>query len=210
MTRNLTQVLADWIAGGGREAGEIHIEPLAGGFVVYHRADARRGDLIEYTGAEAAREIAHFDETGGFRPLKTVPNLRHGWKLYLASLPELRRALDYFYPAMLGVWLSQRRGSLVPVPLRDTLARQTGMYAVTRKITDAEAQTVIGRFCRSDGGCLKQILWPIAPGMPVTSLPAEKLRPEAPVGTLPLLCHEACNLLVARVREVVKKSEAPA
>jgi len=41
-------------------------------------------------------------------------------------------------------------------------------------------------------------------GMPITSLPAEKLRPVARADELPLLCHEACNLLVARTREVVK------
>ena len=208
--RNLTQALAEWIAGGGREAGEIHLEPVAGGFVLYHRADASRGDLIEYIGAEAARDLAHFDDAGRFRPLKTAPNLRRGWKLCLASLSELRRALDYFYPAMLGVRLSHQRGCLAPVPLRDTLARQTGMYAVTKNITDAQAQTIIGGFCRTDGGCLKQILWTIAPGVPVTSLPAEKLQPTAPAETLPLLCHEACNLLVAKVREVVKKGEVPA
>jgi sirohydrochlorin cobaltochelatase len=208
--RNLTKALADWIAGGGREAGEIYIEPVAGSFVLYHRADASRADLIEYLGAEAARELAHFDDAGGFRPLKTAPNLRHGWKLCLASVSELRRALDYFYPAMLGVWLSEQRGGLWPVPLRDTLARQTGMYAVTKNLTDAQAQTMIGGFCRTDGGCLKQILWTIAPGVPVTSLPAEKFQPSAPADTLPLLCQEACNLLVAKAREVVKKGGVPA
>jgi sirohydrochlorin cobaltochelatase len=210
MMRKLTQALADWIAGGGREIGEIHIEPVAGGFVVHHHADAKRGDLIEYTGAEAARELAHFDSSGKFRPLKTAPNLRRGWKLQLNGIIELRPALDYFYPAMLGVWLSHQRGSLITVPLHDTLARQTGMYAVTKKITDAQAQAMIAGFCRSDGGCLKRILWTISPGVPVTSLPAEKFRPDAPASTLPLLCHEACNLLVAKAREVVKKSEVSA
>ena len=210
MMRDLTRALADWIAAGGREVGEIRIEPMKRGFGLQHRDDAQRGDLTEFTGAEAACELAHFDDAGKYRPLKTAPNLRHGWRLHLADLAELRRALDYFYPAMAGVWLSHRRGSLAAIPLRDTLARQTGMYAVTKKITDAQAQIMIGGFCRSDGGCLKHILWTIAPGVPVTSLPAEKFQPESGAETLPLLCHEACNLLVARAREVVKKSEVPA
>jgi sirohydrochlorin cobaltochelatase len=210
MMHDITQAFAEWIASGGREIGEIHIQPMAEGFVLVHRCDAKRGDLSDHLGPEAARNLAHFDDGGKFRPLKTAPNLRHGWKLQVSSLTELRRALDYFYPAMLGVWFSQRRGRLVVVRLRDTLARQTGMYAITKKITDAQAQTMIGGFCRSDGGCLKRILWPIAPGVPVTSLPAEKFRPDAPAGTLPLLCHEACNLLVAKAREVVKKAEAAA
>ncbi|HSI15097.1 MAG TPA: DR2241 family protein [Chthoniobacter sp.] len=210
MMPTLTQALAEWIAGGGREIGEIHLEPGAGGFALSHRGDGARRDLTEYEGAEAARELAHFDADGKFRPLKTAPNLRHGWKLRLASLTELRTALDYFYPAMLGVWLSHRGGRLVAVPLRHTLARQTGMYAITRKITDDQAQTMIAGFCRNDGGCLKRILWQIAPEVPITSLPAEKFQPEAPANTLPLLCQEACNLLVAQAREVVKKGGAAA
>lgn len=204
------QAFAEWMAGGGREIGEIRIAAVAAGFVLSHREDVSRTDVIAFSGAEAARDLAHFDEHGKFRPLKTAPNLRRGWKLHLADLGELRRALDYFYPAMLGVWFSQQEGRLVPVPLRDTLARQTGMYAVTKKITDAQAQTMIGSFCRTDGGCLKRILWPIAPGAPVDSLPAEKFQADAPAGTLPLLCHEACNLLVAQARQVVKKAEAAA
>jgi sirohydrochlorin cobaltochelatase len=210
MMPTITQALAEWIAAGGREIGEIHIEPVAGGFVLYRHEDVSRGDLTEYTGTEAARDLAHFDAEGKFRALKTAPNLRRGWKLRLTSLAELRVALDYFYPAMPGVWLSHRRGRLTAVPLRDTLARQTGMYAITRKITDDQAQTMIAGFCHTDGGCLKRILWQIAPDVPVTSLPAEKFRSDAPANTLPLLCHEACNLLVGKAREVVKKSEVPA
>ncbi|MEP6671736.1 MAG: DR2241 family protein [Chthoniobacter sp.] len=208
--QNLTQTLADWIAGGGREMGELHVEPLENGFILHHADDALLCEVVCLQGAEAARELAHYDDAGQFRPLKTAPNLRHGWRLHLADLTELRRALDYFYPAMLGVWLGLQRGRLVTVPLRETLARQTGMYAVTKKITDAQAQTMIGGFCRSDGGCVKRILWTIAPGVPITSLPVEKFQSAAPPQRLPLLCHEACNLLVAKAREIVKKSEAPA
>jgi sirohydrochlorin cobaltochelatase len=211
MKRNLTQAFADWIAGGGREVGEIHLEPVENGFVLCHRDDRSRPDKIrEFDDPEAARDLAHFDDAGKFRALKTAPTLRHGWRLYLADLAELRRALDYFYPAMLGVWMNHRRGTLTAVPLRETLGRQSGMYAVTRKITDEQAQTMIGEFCRTDGGCLKRILWSIAPGIPVNSLPTEKFEPAAPPGIFPLLCHEACNLLVARAREVVKKGGAPA
>lgn len=210
MTRDLTQALEDWIANGGREIGEIHLEPSDEGFVLCHQADQSRTDLTEHIGPEKAREFSHFDAAGKFRPLKTSPDLQRGWKLRVANLSELRRALDYFYPAMLGVWLSHRQGALHPVPLRDTLGRQTGMYAVTKKITDEQAQAMIGSFCRTDGGCLKSILWPIATGVPITSLPAEKFQSVAPANELPLLCQEACNLLVAQARSVVKKAEVPA
>ena len=209
MTPPLTQAFAEWISDGGRQIGEIHLEPAGSGFVLRHHDETGDAALAAFTGPEAARELAHFDDTGKFRPLKSAPNLRHGWRLQVANLAELRRALDYFYPGMIGIWVNHERGTLAMVPLRDTLARQTGMYAVTKKISDAQAQTMIGSFCRTDGGCLKRILWPIAPGIPVTSLPAEKFEATAPPQTLPLLCHEACNLLVAQARVVVKKEEAP-
>jgi hypothetical protein len=82
------------------------------------------------------------------------------------------------------------------------------MYAITRKITDDQAQAMIGGFCRSETGCLKKILWEIAPGLPVTSLPPEKFETAGAVDELPLLCHESCNLLVAKAREVVKLGAA--
>ena len=205
--RNLAQALADWVAAGGREIGEIRLQPASGGFVLCHRDDSGNAGLASSSGPEAARGLAQFDDAGRFRPLKTAPNLRHGWRLTLANLAELRRALDYFYPAMSGVWLSQTHGELTPVPFRETLNRQTGMYHVAQKITAAQADTMIGDFCRTNGGCLKRILWPLAPGLPITTLPAEKFQTSSSPRTLPLFCHEACNLLVAKAREVVKAAK---
>jgi sirohydrochlorin cobaltochelatase len=206
--RDLTRTLDAWLAAGGRSIGEIEIARDGAGFVLGHRADGGRADCRAFTGPEAARTLAQLDDAGKFRPLKTAPNLRHGWRLTVADLAELHLALDYFYPAMLGVWLSQQRGELRAVPLRTTLARQTGMYRVTQKITDAQAQEMIAVFCRTDGGCLKHILWPLAPDVPATSLSAEKLPVTPQPNEFPLLCHEACNLLVARAREVVKMTDS--
>ncbi len=206
--RSVTGSLEHWLQAGGREIGEIRLQPVPrGGWELCHRLDEGRADLAPHAGAEAARELAQYTDGGEFRPLKTAPNLRRGWRLAIADAQELRRALDYFYPAMLGVRVSQDRGELQPVCLRDTLARQTGMYRVTHKITDAQAQEMVAGFCRTDGGCLKRILWPLAPGQPITTLPPEKFSGEAGPGDWPLLCQEACNLLVAKAREVVKRAE---
>lgn len=202
--RDLTEELERWLESGGCEAGEVSIERAEGCFELRHHLDRGRADLAPAEGAAAARHIANFDSAGAFRPLKTAPTLRRGWRLRVRDTCELRRALDYFYPAMLGIWFSQAHGELATVNLRDTLARQTGMYRVTQAITDADAQGLIGRTCRSDTGCLKHILWRISPDLPISTLAPEKLRPQKAPGALPLLCHEACNLLVARARAVVK------
>lgn len=213
--RDLTRALAGWLAAGCEQLGEVRIQTTGAGFELRHWADEGREDLTPHLAPEAARILANTDAAGSFRPLKTAPNLRRGWRLTLRDLPELRRALEYFYPAMLGVRLSYERGTLPPVPLRETLARQSGMYAVTRKLTDAQAQALIGDQCRSDGGCLKTILWRISAETPVTSLPAKKFDVSAdqlgtPARALPMLCHEACNLLIAEARTVVKTAPATA
>lgn len=201
----ITAMLADWLAAGGSEVGEIHIARREAGFELTHRADAGRGDLERFNRPEDAREIAKLDDAGNYRPLKTEPNLRHGWLLRLSDTADLRSALDYFYSATLGTWLAHEQQRVAPIHLRETAARQSGMYAVVKKITEAQANALVGDFCKTDGGCLKRILWRIDEATPVISLPPEKFNPAPRAGELPLLCCEACNLLIAAAREVVKR-----
>jgi sirohydrochlorin cobaltochelatase len=188
VSRDLTQTLADWLTAGGARIGEIALRRVPEGIELRHIEDAACGNLETHTRPEDARALANLDVAGVFRPLKTAPNLVRGWRLVLVDVAALRLALDYFYPAMLGVWHSHTRGELVPVPLRETLGRQTGMYRMTQKITDAQARTLIDGFC---AGCLKCRLW-------------DRQTPQAAEGEMPLLCQEACNLLVAKAREAVK------
>lgn len=209
--RAVTRALETWLANGCEQIGEIRIRKVPEGFDLRHFADATRTvEELKIIDASEARAVASFDAHGEFRPLKTVPNLRRGWSLLVPDVSELRRVLDIFYPAMTGVLASHERGELVPVPLRDTLARQTGMYAVTRRIGDEEADALAGMFCESGAGCLKTILWEIRGGRPVTSLPPTKFdlsenQTGAAVRALPMLCHEACNLFVSKARELVRK-----
>jgi sirohydrochlorin cobaltochelatase len=206
----IERALETWLAAGRNRIGELLIRER---FEISHHADANHTGLQLFNTPQAAREIARYDEEGKFRPLKTAPNLRRGWKLMLSSdIGELREALDFFYPAMLGILLAHERGTLEITPLRETLNRQSGMYAVTKKISDERANELIGQFCRSDGKCLKTILWEIELGAPVIFLPASKFDPCVnQLGTnepaIPLLCSEACNLLVAAARSAVKKPE---
>ena len=207
MSSEIESALESWLAEGLRQMGELLIR---GKWELLHYQDAELADLRLFNTPQAAREISKYDDAGNFRPLKSAPSLPRGWKIVLPDdMRALREALDFFYPAMLGTLLAHQRGKLEIVPLRETLARQSGMYAVTKKITAESADALIGDFCRSDGKCLKTILWRIEPGVPVTSLPPEKFDPRAnQLGTggpaVPLLCAEACNFLVAAAREKVK------
>jgi sirohydrochlorin cobaltochelatase len=195
-----------------RRIAEIAIRKLdGGGFALSHCDDEDCDDLKLFQSAEDAIDLSKFDDAGIYRPLKTAPNLRHGWRLELATLDELRRALDYFYPGRLAVFAAWKNGQLRTTPLRETLNRQSGMYRVAAKISDEQIDRVIGDFCRSDGGCLRTILWKRDKRGTVasTKLPPEKFDPAydqtGPGGqAIPLLCQEPCNLLVNECRKAVK------
>ena len=179
-----------------RKAGE-------NGFVLCHRDDQGFDGLRLFQNPEDAIEISKFDDIENYRPLKTAPNLS--------------RALDYFYPGRLAALVAWKENRLKTTPLRQTLDRQSGMYRIAAKISDAQINSLVGDFCRSDGGCLRAILWKRNESgiIPSTKLPPEKFEPAhdqalgpgpttAAIAVIPLLCQEACNLLVAAARKVVK------
>ncbi len=204
--------LARLIEEGYNALGELEFAESASGYLLYHSAD--RNSLIEarvYHLAEDARQIAKYDSSGAYRPLKGAPNLPSGWLIKLTNLEDLKRALDFFYPGAVSTWLAQQAGTARPVCFRQTLNRQTGMYRVTRKLTDAQAQNLVKEDCRSDGRCLRTILWGIEENQPPDFLPASKTDPAVDQtgqrrAALPFLCMEACNLLVAAAKTTMKKS----
>jgi sirohydrochlorin cobaltochelatase len=211
--------------------GQILVQKReSAGFFLLHRNDESLDQFQIYRGAEDALEIAKYDDAGNYRPLKTAPNLRHGWRLELATVEELRRALNYFYPGRLAVFAAWKSDYLKTTPLRETLDRQSGMYRVAAKVSDQQINDLVADFCRSDSGCLRTILWKRDRNGVIasTKLPKRKFdpahdqlmaacsrRPEgdahasrSEAATVPLLCQEACNLLVAECRKVVKSESA--
>jgi sirohydrochlorin cobaltochelatase len=206
------RALEAWLARGLRCIGQIAIDCGADGvFSLTHRDDAGRPDLLVYDNAEASIELARFDDGGNYRPLKTAPTLRHGWKLTATNLADLRLALDHFYPGRLAAFFTFERDELRTTPLRETLERQSGMYRIAAQIGEEQADGLVGDFCRSDGGCLRTILWrrDRAGAVPSTKLPPQKFDPSFDQtargqAVVPLLCQEACNLLVAEARAVVQ------
>lgn len=216
MAMTADAVLAGALAGGSARIGQILVERAAdGGWSLRHRADAGRANLRALTSSTDARGLALTDDAGEYRPLKTAPNLRRGWRLDLPDLPAVRRALESFYPAHLALEAARRARRLRPMSLRETFGRQSGMYRITGKITTEQAEALVAKTCRSDGGCLRAILWTVEPdGSPPRTLPAQKFdaaHDQAGAGepVLPLLCTEPCALVVAAARDVVKKALAP-
>jgi len=206
----LEQALAAILNAGGR-FGEVRIQKLGGGFALCHRDDENRRDLKTLRTVEDAVEIARYDDAGDYRPLKTAPNLQHGWQLDIVDLRELVRALDYFYPGRLAILAAWKENRLSETSLRETLDRQSGMYRVAAKISDDQIDDVVGTTCRSNGGCLRTILWRRDKGgaIPSTKLPPEKFDPAHEQAardeqSIPLLCQEACTILINACRKAVK------
>jgi len=203
--------------------GQLEIVSSEEGFVLCHRDDAGRTDLKNYE-IDDALEVAKFDDTRRYRPLKTAPTLRHGWKIFARDLLQVEKVIDSIYPGRIAVLHVFKSGQLTTTSLRETLNRQSGMYRVAAKISDEQIDGLVGNFCRSDGGCLRTILWKRDAGdkIPSSKLPPEKFDPAvdqylsakrprsatAAAESLPLLCQEACNLLVAACRDAVKRESA--
>ena len=79
------QFLAALLAESRVHIGEVGLSAAttAGRYALRHRDDAlaEDGGLQLFTQPEDAEEIARYDDAGAYRPLKTAPNLRHGWRL---------------------------------------------------------------------------------------------------------------------------------
>ena len=208
--------------------GQILVRKTGDDFVLCHRGDEARDNLEIFQHPEDAIEIARYDDAGNYRALKTAPNLRHGWRMELRTSDDLKRALDHFYPGRLAIFIAWKTGRLRTTLLRETLDRQSGMYRIAAKISDAQIDDLVADFCRSNDGCLRTILWKRDQrgAIASTKLPKEKFdstrdqvqtlvesgasaiakatADQAILATIPLLCQEPCNLLVAACRKVVK------
>ncbi|HXX41893.1 MAG TPA: DR2241 family protein [Chthoniobacterales bacterium] len=215
MSAAIEQALAAVICNGANRIGEIAIITAGNRFVLTHRDDIAKAGLATIEHPAEATRLVTFDDAGNFRPLKTAPNLRRGWRMELPDLARLASALDYFYPGRLAALATWQENRLTTTPLRESLNRQSGMYRVAAKISDEQIDNVVGNFCRSDGGCLRTILWrrDSAGATASKKLPPEKFDPAhdqtgRKERSIPLLCQEACNLLVNECRKAVKTETA--
>lgn len=208
----ITRLLSAALSQGSFVIGQIRVcVPSDGSFLLHHIAEENVGETALTRDPNDAVRLALYDPAGKYRPLKTAPNLAPGWRMELASLDELRLALDLFYPSALGMWVDFMAEGVRPTPWRETVDRQTGMYRIVGKITDEQTCELLGRACQRDSGCLRHILWPLRPGQshPLQETNREALLARFAAGEIPLLCVEACNLVVAAGRPVVKEGRYP-
>ncbi|MEZ5384301.1 MAG: CbiX/SirB N-terminal domain-containing protein [Prosthecobacter sp.] len=202
----LNRTLAEWLADGRDQIGQVVITARDDGtFSLCHVEDRGISDLQVHHSAGDALFIARNDSAGAFRPLHSAPTLSRGWRLDLETLDELRLALDFLYPAAVGIAHSYEHEQLAAVPLRDLLARQTGMYRYANNITDDQANAMVGKVC-ANTNCLRRILWPLTSSQPMAGAAAAKILPNHAERAIPLLCIEACTHIVSAARKVARDS----
>lgn len=166
------------------------------GFELRHADDRRKGaaDLSEVAVADL-RRFARETEKGAFRPLKSAPDLRTGWRCVVAGQRELEEALSVLYPGAIADWFTEGREGRSATDYRAFTGRQTGMYRLTQKLDDALVGEVVRSVC-DKRFCLKRRLWD-APGLEVDS--------EANKSMIP--CLEPCALLLEFSRTTMRMEQ---
>ena len=155
-------------------------------------ADLARLRLISTE--EEIRDMIRVDVEGHFRPLRAAPNLQRGWCISGLDVKALLLALEYIYPGEAANWSIWNENPIgMATPWRETAGRQTGRFRVVQELNENGVRELSTEVCAR--GCLKTKLWE-----PVQQWPPQG-RP------LPLLCPEACNYFVGKVREKLKGPE---
>ncbi len=162
-------------------------------FDMRHVVDREVTDsVLELLPVESLRDLVSHTQDGAFRPLKSAPNLRSGWRALPVSSDELMRALDHLYPGGLADWHAARQVPPQVTHYRDYVNRQTGMYRITQMLTDTQVRDAAQAACHKDF-CLKQRLW----GGP-------ELLPDTVSEKSLIPCLEPCPILLEFARKSMR------
>ena len=142
-----------------------------------------------------SRHFAQFNAAGEFRPLKSAPDLRRGWRLSVANDTELETALTHLYPGAVPDWFAAQSPNPPVTNYREYTARQSGMYRITAMLTDAQAAEVINTVCDKTR-CLKHRLWTVA-----------EILVDPPAAKSLIPCLEPCAVLMESARKELRASQ---
>lgn len=195
MTQLNNPALTAFLAVLGEEfaLAQVLIRRSRAGFELRHVGDAgvAAGEL-QALKPEELRAWAQFTAAGAFRPLKSAPNLRRGWRLVVADSGGIEGALNVLYPGAIADWYAVQSAPPPVTHYREFTARQTGMYRATTMLDDAGAERVVRASC--DGRfCLKRRWWTVG-GLAVD--------PVADKSCIP--CLEPCPILLELARKAVR------
>ncbi|PSQ27109.1 hypothetical protein BRD06_05330 [Halobacteriales archaeon QS_9_67_15] len=191
-------------AGVTREWGQLRVtvtadETGARRYELRHvdDADTDAADLTAHDDPLDARRIAKHDDRDRYRPLKTAPTLRTGWRFADLGPAEAVRAVESFYPATVTNWYREREGELDISHWRETVDRQSGIYGVVKtwdRGDGYEHVNWVAEACCDDSQCLKRREWQYDDG---TDLDVGGGDGEFP-------CREPCSVVISAARRWTK------
>lgn len=198
MSTTLNPTFAAYFAQIDRETtfAQVVIRRRGGAFELRH-IDDRDTDPNELrlVPISELRELAKFTAQGAFRPLKSAPSLKTGWRCDAADATQLQSALNHVYPGAPADWRAAQSTPIPATGYRDFTNRQTGMYRNTQNLTDGQVAEVVSAVCHPRF-CLKQRLWP-APQLPEDTLEQKSL----------IACLEPCALLLECARTTFRMEQ---
>jgi hypothetical protein len=88
---------------------QILIRPVEGGYELRHTSDrSRPAKELRIVPLNEVRQLAQFTSAGGFRPLKSAPDLPSGWRIEVRDASGQDWRLIGFIPADCG-WFATHR-----------------------------------------------------------------------------------------------------
>jgi hypothetical protein len=188
--------------GGELVLGQVRVCRRDNGYDLRHVADYARQDAeLQEMSPEEARSLAQFTEGGEFRPLKSAPTLKRGWRIVANSDAELFTAIDRLYPGAIADLYATLQHPPPATDYRAFTNRQTGMYRITTFLSDMDAAAVARKACAPEY-CLKRRFWDV-----------EGLAPEVVAHKSVIPCLEPCGIFLEFARKVVRamqQQKAPA
>lgn len=181
---------------------EVLCSPRSEGVDLRHVRDADRpGSELQLLEPGSLGGWAETTSQGAFRPNRSAPSLRSGWRCHATTDAELNEALEQLYPGALADWHAWECGVATPTSFREFVGRQTGMYRVAQEITDAGADAVAEAGCTREL-CLRRRCWDTPRGGP-----APAAEPDVHGLTIP--CLEPCALVLDLARWMAKEQGTP-
>ena len=175
---------------------QVVIRRAGSGYELQHVEDrAAAAESLRVAGLNEARALAQFTAAGEFRPLKAAPTLQRGWRMQAANDAELELALNQLYPGAVADWFAARAADPPVTGYREFTNRQSGMYRITTRLSDAEAARVISAGCAKER-CLKRRSWTVA-----------GLEPDGTGEKSVIPCLEPCAVLMELARKAVRAGQ---
>jgi len=181
-------------AGKRRSWGELSLTAHNSGYDVRHTEDTGvpAEELEDNEDPMEAREIAKFDDEGGYRPMNGETTLPTGWVFPSLDPDALTEVVGQVYPASLENRYLELNDALDVIHWDETSERQTGIYADVDELTGEPLRCATEAFCASR--CVKRREWEASED--------ERIDSESE-GEFP--CREACSLFVVGAREFVNQ-----